>query len=129
MQPNSKKLYLREKGVPFVTKAIPVILFIVLWQFVSSNEIINSRLFPPPTEVLKALIFWVKSGVLWIDVKASIWRMLLGFFIGSLLGIFTGMLTGRVKTINFSLVPLIQMFRPLPPVAIIPLVIVWLGID
>ncbi|MEJ7739355.1 MAG: ABC transporter permease [Chitinophagaceae bacterium] len=124
----NRKHYSKDKIVQLVIKIVPILLFILLWQVVSSNEIINSKLFPPPTEVLDALLFWIKSGVFWVDVNASIWRMLAGFLIGSLLGILAGMLTGRFRKINFTIVPLIQIFRPLPPVAIIPLVIVWLGI-
>lgn len=120
MLSHNRKYYSKEKIGQLLIKLVPIVLFILLWQFVSSNEIINSKLFPPPSEVLKALIFWIKSGVLWIDLKASIWRMLLGFIIGSILGIVVGMLTGRIKKINFTVVPLIQIFRPLPPVQLSP---------
>ena len=117
-----------KKLVPVIIKIVPIVIFLLLWQFVSSREIINPNLFPPPTSVFNALVAWIQSGVLWTDVGASLWRMLTGFFIGSALGIIIGMLTGRLKSLNLTVVPLIQIFRPLPPVAIIPLIIVWLGI-
>lgn len=110
-------------------KAVPVLLFLGLWQIVSANEIVNSKLFPPPTEVWRALIDWIRSGLFWPDIRSSYWRMLVGFVIGAFLGMITGMLTGRFRRADLAIVPIIQIFRPLPPVAIIPLVIVWLGID
>jgi len=53
---------------------------------------------------------------------------MLGLVVGCLTGIGIGLMTGRVKTIDAFVSPAIQLLRPLPPVAIIPLVIVWLGI-
>jgi NitT/TauT family transport system permease protein/sulfonate transport system permease protein len=54
--------------------------------------------------------------------------MVLGFIIGGAVGTMLGIVTGRSRLANASLTPLLQLMRPLPPVAIIPLVIVWLGI-
>ncbi len=110
-------------------RAVPVLLFLALWQLVSTNGMVNPRLFPPPTDVWLALVAWAESGTLWSDIGASYWRVLLGFVIGSSLGIVVGLLTGRLRNVELSVVPLLQIFRPLPPVAIIPLIIVWLGID
>lgn len=119
----------RRSGVRLVRSIVPVALFLGAWQLVSSNGMVNPRLFPPPTDVWLALGAWTESGTLWSDIGASYWRVLLGFGIGSGLGIVTGLLTGRIRNVELSVVPLLQIFRPLPPVAIIPLIIVWLGID
>ena len=56
------------------------------------------------------------------------WRVLTGLLIGSLFGIIFGLLTGRIKILDKSLSPLLNVFRSFPPVAIIPLVIAWFGI-
>lgn len=69
-----------------------------------------------------------RSGELLRDIQASLWRALIGFCLGSVIAIFVGLLTGRIKLFSNYLSPLIQLLRPLPPVAIIPLVIVWFGI-
>ena len=107
---------------------LPILIFLIIWEIVSRSEIVNPHLFPPPTSVWSAFLEWARSGELIRDVKASYWRMILGFLIGGIFGTFLGLLTGRVKLFNNSLNPLLQLFRPLPPVAIIPLIIVWLGI-
>lgn len=110
------------------TRVLFVILFIIAWETVSRLKIVNPLLFPAPSIVFSALIDWAVNGGLWDDVKASLWRMLTGFVLGGFIGITIGMLTARIKFLNLSLSPTIQLLRPLPPVAIIPLVIVWLGI-
>lgn len=75
------------------------------------------------------MIEWIKSGEFWRDISSSFWRTISGFSIGGIIGIIVGLLTGRLSMFNRFLSPLIQIFRPLPPVAIIPLVIVWFGIE
>lgn len=116
------------KARPNLLWVLPVLVFLGVWEIVSRLEIVNPRLFPAPTIVLAALMEWARSGELWRDIKASYWRMLAGYSVGSLAGVVVGMLTGRARLAHRSLTPLVQLLRPLPPVAIIPLVIVWLGI-
>jgi ABC-type nitrate/sulfonate/bicarbonate transport system permease component len=106
---------------------VPLVLAIGVWEIVSRSEVVNPRLFPPPSQVVLALYEWVTSGYFWDDVQSSYVRMLAGFAVGGLLGVVFGMLTGRTRW-GATLGPILQVFRPLPPVAIIPLVIVWLGI-
>jgi NitT/TauT family transport system permease protein len=106
----------------------PIIAVIALWEFVSRGSFVNAALFPPPSQV--AVAFWemVMAGTLFSDLRDSLWRLLAGLFIGSALGVILGLLTGRIKSFATALSPIIQILRPLPPVAIIPLVIVWFGI-
>jgi len=107
---------------------IPVLIFLGVWEFTSRLWFAHSALFPPPSQVAQALVAWHQDGELWRDVSASYWRMLVGFLSGGAVGVGLGMLTGRSRRANVALGPVIQILRPLPPVAIIPLVIVWLGI-
>lgn len=107
---------------------IPIIIFLILWEALANSNLVNSTLFPPPTKVFTAFIVLLLTGELLSDIKSSIWRVILGLIIGSFAGIVTGLLTGRIAFFNKSLSPLIQIFRSFPPVAIIPLVIAWIGI-
>jgi ABC-type nitrate/sulfonate/bicarbonate transport system permease component len=106
----------------------PIISFLIIWQFASISNLVNETLFPPPTKVAKAFLELSSSGELFFHVRFSMVRVITGLIIGSILGISIGLLTGRTKLIDKSLSPLIQVFRSFPPVAIIPLVIAWLGI-
>jgi NitT/TauT family transport system permease protein len=108
---------------------LPIVIVSILWEFISRSGFINAALFPPPSKVIVALWGMVKSGTLLSDIRDSIWRLLLGLGIGSIVGICIGLITGRIKSVAKILNPIIQALRPLPPVAIIPLIIVWFGID
>ena len=111
-----------------VTSIIPILCVAVLWELLCFIGLIDSKLFPPPTATLSALGEWAKSGELIRDLYSSLWRAMVGFLIGSIFGILVGVATGRIAKINRAIGPIIQFLRPLPPVAIIPLIIVWLGI-
>lgn len=108
---------------------IPILLTLVGWEFVSQGGVVSRVLFPPPSKVFLAMWLMLKNGVLILDIGVSLWRLLVGALIGSSLGIGVGLLTGRIKFISRLLSPIILILRPLPAVAIIPLVIVWFGID
>ncbi len=107
---------------------LPIFIVALVWGFISRASIVNPFLFPPPSKVFLAFLEMIRSGVLFSDMKDSLWRLLIGLLLGSVLGIVIGLITGRVKKISSFIVPIIQVLRPLPPVAIIPLVIVWFGI-
>lgn len=108
---------------------IPLCATVIVWEFVSRSVFVNASLFPPPSKVIAALWEMLVSGTLMLDIKESLWRMLVGLGLGSFFGICVGLVTGRSEFISRVLNPLIQSLRPLPPVAIIPLIIVWFGID
>jgi ABC-type nitrate/sulfonate/bicarbonate transport system permease component len=108
--------------------SLALILFLAIWEVTSRSGLVPRPLFPPPTDAVKALVGLTLSGELVRDVKASIWRAIVGLLCGSITGIAVGSLTGRIRAADDVLSPLIQLFRPLPPVAIIPLIIIWWGI-
>lgn len=112
----------------FFRVALSIVAFLIVWEIIGRTGKIPVSLFPPPSRVLKAFLEMAGSGELKRDILASMNRALLGLVIGSCIGIFIGLLTGRIEFLSNTLSPLIQLFRPLPPVAIIPLVIVWFGI-
>lgn len=101
---------------------------LIIWEVTACTQIVNVSLFPPPTRVVLAFVEMLHSGELQRDVPTSLLRVAAGLALGSILGIIVGIITARIEKVGHYLSPLIQLFRPLPPVAIIPLVIVWLGI-
>lgn len=103
-------------------------LFLLLWQWVSDAEIVNPLLFPPPTRVAEAFLRWAQDGPLLMDVAMSVSRVLVGFVAGAVIGIFIGLLTGRYRLIASFLTPVFGILRPIPPIAFVPLVILWFGL-
>ena len=108
---------------------MPVIVLLIFIEFISRSGIVNITLFPPPTAWGSALLEMAKNGELGRDVAASLWRVITGLIIGSGVGILAGLITGRIKSIDNSVSPIFNILRAFPPVAIIPLIIVWFGID
>jgi sulfonate transport system permease protein len=108
--------------------AIPFILLIV-WQFLSTKGIISDRILPAPTEVLQAGVTLIGTGELVDHISISLWRALVGFIIGGLLGFLLGLFNGIFRFSDLLFDTSIQMLRNIPHLALIPLVILWFGID
>lgn len=110
-------------------RTIGVILALVAaWEGISRSGVVHIGLFPPPSHVWLALAEMAQSGELLHDFLASMQRAIFGLALGTLFGITIGLLTGRIAWLDAYWTPIIQLVRPLPPVAIIPLIITWLGI-
>ena len=105
-------------------------LFILsVWQAASSAGKIDTRIMPAPLAVLKAGETLAASGDLWLHLKISFVRAMLGFFIGGGIGLGLGLITGLSRRGELVLDSTVQMVRTIPPLALIPLVILWFGID
>ena len=107
---------------------VPVGL-IVFWQIASSLGWLSTRVLPAPVDMVKAAWNLTVSGELWTHVKVSAGRALAGLAIGGGAGLALGLLTGSVKFAETLLDSTIQMVRNSPALALIPLVILWFGID
>ncbi|MBU0635751.1 ABC transporter permease [Candidatus Micrarchaeota archaeon] len=105
-----------------------IALILLLWHLVSSTGFFNGTLFPGPLKVLDATINLFESGQLVTDILTSTWRMFFGLLIGASVGVFLGLLMGRVLFLEETVAPFFHILRAFPPVAIIPLLIVWFGI-
>jgi sulfonate transport system permease protein len=115
-------------AVRLVPWLVPVGL-IVFWQIASSLGWLSTRVLPAPVDVVKAAWGLAVSGELWTHVKVSAGRALAGLAIGGGTGLVLGLLTGSVKFFETLLDSTIQMVRNIPALALIPLVILWFGID
>ncbi|MYM34668.1 aliphatic sulfonate ABC transporter permease SsuC [Duganella sp. FT94W] len=107
---------------------LPVML-IALWQLSSQLGWLSSRILPEPWAVAKAFWALAESGELWTHLRTSLWRAATGFAIGAGLGLALGLLTGSFRSAETLLDTTLQMIRNIPALALIPLVILWFGID
>ena len=106
-------------------RSISLILFVALWQFMSvidANLLINFQHVPAPTEVFDAFITFMGSSP-WIHFQSSITRVLVGFSFGALLGIIAGLLIGSSHALEEIFGTPLEVLRPIPAVAWIPLAI------
>lgn len=102
---------------------------IALWQIASHVGWLSTRILPAPDAV--ADTFWrlTVDGELWRNLSISSWRALIGFAIGGSIGLVLGLITGLSHTGERLLDTSVQMLRNVPHLALIPLVILWFGID
>lgn len=88
----------------------------------------NPALVPTPPRILQALHDEIASGDLLVNTLASLKRVVIGFCIGASLALVLGAVAGWFRYAGYVLNPIIDALRPIPALAYIPLVIVWVGI-
>ena len=102
---------------------------LVAWELASVQGWLSTRVLPEPLAVLQAFWKLLRSGELAQHVAVSSGRALAGLAIGGGLGLLLGLLTGSLRTMETLLDTSLQMLRNIPALALIPLVILWFGID
>ncbi|HEV7814646.1 MAG TPA: aliphatic sulfonate ABC transporter permease SsuC [Janthinobacterium sp.] len=107
---------------------LPAVL-VLGWQIAAQQGWLSSRILPEPWAVAKAFWSLAVSGELWVHLQKSLWRAVSGFAIGASLGLALGLLTGSFRHAETLLDTTLQMVRNIPALALIPLVILWFGID
>ena len=103
-------------------------LLLALWQAASSLELVNPLLFPSPVVVARSLWDYLGQGDGWADLGASLTRVGIGYLAGALAGVLVGLFTGTRPVVAGLLSPALQLLRPIPPIAFVPVVIVWFGL-
>lgn len=109
-------------------RILPILILVSLWQFAGSRGVDNVGLVPTPMQVARALHEMVANGQLFLDVLASLRRVFSGFFLAGVAGIFFGMLLARLGRLAVWFDAPFELLRPIPPIAWIPLAILWFGI-
>ncbi|MFV0503988.1 MAG: ABC transporter permease [Lachnospirales bacterium] len=105
--------------------------FILIWQYVTTFTSAKNTT-PQPLEVFKLLFKSMKDPIgpytIWGHLAVSLRRVLIGFSMGSITGIICGISMGTFRYIRAIVKPIFEMLRPIPPIAWIPLAILWFGI-
>jgi NitT/TauT family transport system permease protein len=108
---------------------LPWCLLVLGWHVIASSGWVNEALMPTPSHVASKFVELLIGGRLGMDILKSTQRVVLGVSLGIALAVPLGFLIGWYKDARTFLDPLINFFRALPPIALIPLVIVYFGID
>ena len=104
------------------------LLLLLLWEGAVQLSVLNRIFVPPPSEVVVALVDGLIDGSLVADVVVSSERIALGFVIGAAPATLLGIWSGLNRTVYYLVRPLATMLYPVPKIALLPLVIVVLGI-
>ena len=99
-----------------------------VWWLVAASGLISQELFPTPRAVFVAALELHDDGILFSDLAVSLGRAAVGFLIGASLGIAVGLLTARTRFFGHALGPFLNLLRPIPAIALVPVAIVWFGI-
>jgi NitT/TauT family transport system permease protein len=105
----------------------PIVICIIIWEI--AGRLAHSPMLPSFTQMLIEAYHLIKGGILVPNLMDSFMRVVVGYFIGGLLGIIVGSLMGLYKTIEISLKPLISMLLPIPTLGWLPLMMLWIGIS
>jgi ABC-type nitrate/sulfonate/bicarbonate transport system permease component len=104
------------------------VALIGLWQLVTGTGLVSPIFLPSPMRVLRALWDLAVSGDLWRHVSASLVRIGYGWVIGTLFGVGFGLMIGLFTVSRAVGLPLVAALFPIPKIALLPLLILWLGI-
>jgi NitT/TauT family transport system permease protein len=105
--------------------AVAALLVGVWWLAVIAA---GSVIFPTPLQVVTATLELAREGTLWDHIGASLLRVGVGFSLAVAVGVPLGLLMGWVRAAHTTLNPLVQILRPISPIAWIPLAILWFGV-
>ena len=106
--------------------------FLALWSLLSGAvvalKLFNPIFLPGPWLVLGSVLDMAVRGQLWIHLAATLERVALGFGVGAALGVALGLAAGHLSPVRNVVEPIVELLRPIPPLAMLPMFIVWVGI-
>lgn len=114
-----------KKPINFI---VSFILLLTAWQLLITLGGYDDALFPSPTTVFLSLLDLVKSGTLFKDVAVSLSRFAIGYLLAVIPAIVLGLMLGRLPRVWQVLDPIVQLIRPVSPVAWSPFIVLWFGI-
>jgi ABC-type nitrate/sulfonate/bicarbonate transport system permease component len=113
-------------------RLLTLVAFALLWEVLADGNkawrVVNPNLLPAPHEILASAVELARDGTLWRDIGVSLLRALQGFLLAAALGVTAGLLAGHLAGFDDVADPLIEVVRPIPPLAFLPMFIIWFGI-
>jgi NitT/TauT family transport system permease protein len=122
------------RGAGFAPRAsryagwIALLVVIAVWQAAGSAGLVNSLFLPAPAAIVRAIWQLAVSGALWQHVSYSLMRIGTGWVLGTIAGIAVGFAIGLFNHARAIGITFISALFPIPKIALLPLLILWLGI-
>ena len=117
-----------QKSYPNWVSIVSILCLLAIWELICQSGVVSSLFLPAPTAIISALLQMIADGEIGVSLAASLYRILAGFFIGSLVGLAVGLVTGTSALIDKIGTPIVNAIYPIPKIALLPLFILWLGI-
>jgi ABC-type nitrate/sulfonate/bicarbonate transport system permease component len=123
----------KAKRLDIFLRLTAVFSFFALWEIVTRVngvviDLFNPLLIPGPDQVIQVGIDMMRSGELLKHVGASLSRVLQGFVVAAALGVLMGVAVSRSPKLTSLFEPIVEMFRPIPSLAFLPIFVLWFGI-
>lgn len=114
----------------YAASGVGLILAVFLaWWLVTALGWVSPLFLPSPAAVWNELLRQSQEGILWVDVRASVYRITIGWLISTVIALPIGILMGNFRFFEGLFEPLVDIIRYMPAVAFVPLSILWLGVD
>jgi ABC-type nitrate/sulfonate/bicarbonate transport system permease component len=107
---------------------VSVALLLVAWEAFARSGKVTPFMLPPFSAVAERIYADALSGELWINLGLTLYRALAGFLIAAICGIALGALMSQIKALRWFFDPIISVGFPMPKIAFLPIIILWLGL-
>lgn len=108
--------------------SLPFVVMIGIWQALAVYGGFPEKLVPSISQIFQTFFRLLNEGILLSSAVSTLYRLLLGFLISGVVGVFVGILMGRYRVIEETLLPLISFIYPIPGIAYAPLFVLWFGL-
>lgn len=109
--------------------ALVFVTLIALIEWGTRTGFISALTLPRPSDVLATFVELYQSGLLFKHMVPSLTRLVMGALLGVSVGICIGMMIGLFSYVRAGLVPIVAALFPIPKIALLPLFVIWFGID
>jgi ABC-type nitrate/sulfonate/bicarbonate transport system permease component len=117
-----------KKSSARLTRIAAVVVFVLGWELLARSGLVSALLLPPPSLIAATGWRLLSGGELFGHVWASLGRVLAGFFLAAIFAVPLGVIAGSSNFVFNIVDPIIELFRPIPVLALLPLAILWFGI-
>jgi ABC-type nitrate/sulfonate/bicarbonate transport system permease component len=105
-----------------------ILMLLIVWELIARSGKVTMFMLPPFTVVAKYIAADAVSGVLWTNLAVTLYRAMAGFFIAAAGGIVLATVMSRVRLARWFFDPIISVGFPMPKIAFLPVIILWLGV-
>lgn len=109
--------------------AASLIVILAAWCGLTYSGYLKSMYLPTPSSVVAAVVVMIKEGTLWTDIGISVQRVMIGWAAAAVLALPLGIFCASSARVRAALQPIMEFFRYLPVTALVPLTIIYCGID
>ena len=131
MKSENYKKYLkrikRNNILVFFTQVLIIVLFIIIWQFLSDKKIINTFLFSNPKKILETIVELINNKTFFKHIFTTVYEIIISFILGNLIGLLIASLLWFNRFLSRVFEPFLTILNALPKVALGPLIIIISG--